>query len=375
MSGEPEIPELPCPDLPEERWVERLLTRAGTALDAAMLRGMQMVVDAMLMPGPEALPLLRDSAEAVLGTELQKDPRRFFEFEGGDPTPQSERSRFRRSLDRGVVLAREFATRYRPHGAEEREAKGAPGSGDRILVEHWMHEGGHPAGTIVCLHGFTMGHPRIDAIALFARKWFQNGLDVALVTLPHHGARKPSHARFSGEHFAVPHVARLSEAVRQAIYEIRLVTTWLRETTGAPVGMLGLSLGGYLSSLMAGLYDDLDFVIPMGPPVCIGDLAWRFLARSRYYARGLPPGFSQTELRTLFRIHSPLAHPLRLPRERLLIIAGRGDRIVPPEHPYALWCHWGEPEIHWFSGSHLAPFRRQRIVGAIVEHLERLDIL
>ena len=51
------------------------------------------------------------------------------------------------------------------------------------------------------------------------------------------------------------------------------------------------------------------------------------------------------------------------------------DELPPPEHPTALWRHWGEPAIHWFSGSHLAPFGRGRIVRAIVSHLESLDIL
>ncbi|HME70688.1 MAG TPA: alpha/beta hydrolase, partial [Myxococcota bacterium] len=64
-----------------------------------------------------------------------------------------------------------------------------------------------------------------------------------------------------------------------------------------------------------------------------------------------------------------------VPRERALIVAGRGDRIVPPEHPHALWEHWGRPSIHWFSGGHLTPFGRGRIVEAIDLHLERLGVL
>ncbi|NNL68236.1 MAG: hypothetical protein HKP30_18450, partial [Myxococcales bacterium] len=177
--------------------------------------------------------------------------------------------------------------------------------------------------------------------------------------------------------FAVPHVARLAEAVRRAIHEIRAVTLWLREGTGDPVGLLGLSLGGYLTALSAGLYDDLDFAIPMVPPVCIGDLAWHFHRQSRK-TRGAgadAPAFAYDELRRGYRIHSPLAHALRIPRERVLIVAGRGDRIVPPEHPHALWRHFGSPAIHWFSGGHLAPFGRPGIARAIRQHLRSLDLV
>jgi hypothetical protein len=49
--------------------------------------------------------------------------------------------------------------------------------------------------------------------------------------------------------------------------------------------------------------------------------------------------------------------------------------VVPPEHPSALWQHWDRPAIHWYGGSHLAPFGRSRIVRAIEQHLQRLDIL
>ena len=82
-----------------------------------------------------------------------------------------------------------------------------------ILVDHWVHEPGRPRGTVLALHGFTMGHPRIDAAVLLANHWYRRGLDVALLTLPHHGRRTPVGARFSGEHFAVPHVARLSASM------------------------------------------------------------------------------------------------------------------------------------------------------------------
>lgn len=110
-------------------------------------------------------------------------------------------------------------------------------------------------------------------------------------------------------------------------------------------------------------------------PVCMGDLAYRFLSRSRA-ARALSrSGFSHEEMRSSFWIHSPLAHLLRTPRERMLIVAGRGDQIVPASHSFALWRHWNEPGIHWFAGRHIAPFGRSAVVGAIDQHLRRLGIL
>lgn len=363
--------ELAAPILPPEAWSGWLWTRLGTALDQAVLEAMRRVVDAALMPAADELPALRAAAAPFTAGALWEEPRRYFAFLDEPADAVVSETRYRRRWRDGIVIGRRFAGRYRPYAAHRTVDRHA----DAIVVEHWMHEREPPRGTVLALHGFSMGRPRIDALALFATQWFRRGLDVALLTLPYHGARTPPEARFSGERFVEPDPAAFNEAVRRAVYDVAVVRSWLRDQTGLPVGLLGLSLGGYVTSLLAGLCDDLDFVMPMVPPVCIGDLAWRFFASSRRHRNDAAPAYARDELRAMYRVHSPLTFPLRVPKERVLIIAGRGDRIVPPEHPHALWQHWGEPRIHWFSGSHLAPFGREGIVAAAADHLARLGIL
>lgn len=362
------LAELPQAEVPHEAWFARPLTGFGTAVDATVLRAMQLVVERALIPDPEDVDALRQSAQTLLAPGLQAEPRRFFPFLDEPPHRLRVQSRERRRIRGGAIFSRRIESHYIPHSPE------IAGSLGPIQVDHWVHRPGRPRATMLLLHGFTMGNPRLDAFLLLASHWFQGGLDVALLTLPHHGARTPPGARFSGERFAVPHVARLSEAVREAIYDIRQVVHWLREQGGAPVGVLGLSLGGYLAALSAGLCDDLDFAIPIAPPACIGDLAWRFFTQTHHHRAGGKSALSHPELRRSFRLHSPLAHPLRIPKQRVMIAAGRGDRIVPPEHPAALWRHWGEPRIHWFSGGHLTPFGRARVARAVLDHLQSVGI-
>lgn len=369
VAADAPLPDLPLVELEREPLGGRVLTGIGAAVDASLLRAMQLVVERALIPDPENVRRVRDSARALLEPELQRDPARFFDHPESTGEAGAFRSRVLRRVRGGRVRECRMVSGYQPRLAVENAAERSD-----VVFEHWRRDG-DTRGTILLLHGFTMGRPRFDAFALFANAWYRSGLDVALLTLPYHGVRRPRGARFSGEHFASPDVARLSEAVREAIFEISLVTRWLREQSGRPVGLLGLSLGGYLTALAASLLDDLDFAIPMAAPACIGDLAWGFFEQTRYAREGGAATLSREELRRSFRVHSPLAHTLRLPKERVLVVGGRGDRIVPPRHPAALWSHWGEPAIHWFSGSHLAPFGRGGIVRAVTKHLASLGIL
>jgi pimeloyl-ACP methyl ester carboxylesterase len=318
---------------------------------------MQLVVDRLLMPAPEDLARIRQSAEPFLGALSDAETGSIFD---GEPRPHrpSGSEAYLGPLDDGIRMSRRIEW----------------SSSDPMHVEHWIHSPGAPRGTVIAVHGFAMGYPWLDAQALFAREWFRQGLDVALYILPRHGARAPEESRFPGDGFAAADVGVMNRSLRQAVHELGHLIETLRSESGLPVGVIGLSLGGTLAALLAARDAELDFVVPIAPPVCLGDLAWRFFQRSR--SRDLDASaFSYDELRACFRLYSPLFHPLRLPRERVMLVAGRGDRIVPPEHPEALWRHWGEPAIHWFSGSHLVPFGRRGVCEAITGHLRGLGIL
>jgi pimeloyl-ACP methyl ester carboxylesterase len=167
----------------------------------------------------------------------------------------------------------------------------------------------------------------------------------------------------------------LAEAVRRAVHEIFEIKAWLRAQDDRPVGLVGMSLGGYLASLCAGLSGDFDFLIPLVPPACMGDLAWRVYRDTGHHRAGPDEILNEDNMRAAFHIHSPLAHPRKIDAERILIVAGAGDRIVPPEHPTALWEHWDRPRIHWLRGSHISPVANRDLMPLVSRHLRALGIL
>ena len=369
------IPKLRRVSVPRQSGKDALVSSLAALLDRSLMRTVTFVVEKRILPRDVDLDMLRDSIHVMLDANLIDKPQQFFHFvqkleSGNAASLASLHTRERRRIKGGKIYRRRLKSVYRhyPHLP-------LPGSADAIQFEHWVHEPDAEIGSVIVLHGFAMGWPVIDAMAMSASQWFARGFNVILLTLPDHGPRRAPGTLFSGQSFTVPHAVHLASAVRRAMHEIFELKRWLRGQSEHPVGVVGMSLGGYLASLCAGLSDDFDFLIPLVPPACIGDLAWRVYRDTGHHRAGLDETLTEENMRAAFYIHSPLAHPRKIARERILIAAGVGDRIVPPEHPSALWEHWDRPKIHWFRGSHLAPVASRSLMRVVTQHLQKLDIL
>lgn len=378
MSPE-DIPRLRKASVPKQSRPDALVTSLAALVDRSLMRTVTFVVEKRILPRDVDLEMLRESIRDMLEADLLDNPGDFFHFvseleSGEQPGAARLYTERKRPIRGGNILRRRLGSRY-AHYAPMAGSASPPKKPDAILFEHWVHTPGSALGTVIVLHGFAMGWSVIDAVAMSASEWFGRGFDVVLLTLPDHGPRRPEGAIFSGQSYTVPHAVHLATAVRQAIHEIFELKAWLRENGDQHVGLVGMSLGGYLASLCAGLSDDFDFLVPLVPPACMGDLAWRVYRDTGHHRAGLDTMLTEDNMRAAFYIHSPLAHPRKIDRNRILIVAGAGDRIVPPEHPSALWEHWDRPQIHWLRGSHMAPVASGSLMRVITRHLRQLDIL
>jgi dienelactone hydrolase len=356
---------IPVEPVPAAGWGELALTHIGAALDRAMLTGMRLAFAEVLCPVDSIA--FEETAEPYLDAALQREPRRFFSFlDAAAPTPRA-RTLERRTISGGLIAEREIATEYVPWHASECWPECPENA--RIPLQHWRHRAGDARAVIIALHGFTMGRPWIDGRILMAAQWFRRGYDVVMPVLPFHGVRAPCTTRYSGEAFGSWDVRRLNEAVRQAIYDIDIVRRWLAAESQLPVGLVGLSLGGYLTALMAGLRHDLAFAVPVAAPSSLAWLPHRLFGLAATTVR---PPVAADVLDAAYRVHCPLSFPLAIPRERAFIVGGTGDGVVPREQVEALWHHWGEPAVHWFNGGHTTPFGRARVTALIDEHLRTI---
>jgi len=242
---------------------------------------------------------------------------------------------------------------------------------NRTVHSRWRRhrEGGRPV--VLVLHGFAADIYAMNEWLLALPAFYALGCDLLLMTLPFHGTRRAKGEPFSGYGFFAGGPSRINEAVAQSVQDARVLVRWLLDERGAPaVGVTGVSLGGLVASQLAAAEPRLSFAIPNVPVATLADLVmeWEPMGTvlRRLATRG---GWSLAEARQHLAPSSPLTWDPVLPKDRLFVIGGAGDRLAPPKHARLLWEHWRRPRLHWFPGSHLLHFDRGRYLEEMARFL------
>lgn len=330
----------------------------GHALaDEAVIAGFRV----MKAPSP-ASALVRAEAEAAAALDLYDD-RGFL----GDPAsfhpkpPTIDGLTVRPATSRKLRYERlSFESHYEPFEGEPGRDRWLSYAANR-RARAWVLRHPEPRPWLVCVHGTSMGKPNLD-LMLFRARWLHEdlGLNLVFPVLPLHGPRGeglPAHAAFPGED-----VMDNVHGIAQSVWDVRRLVAWAREQGGTPVGITGVSLGGFVTALVAGLESDLACALLGVPAVDLIDLIDHHSTRGRdaQYLRVLELA------RQVGTVVSPLSVTPQLAWERRFIYAGLADRLAHPRHQVGrLWEHWGRPEVLWYKGGHVA-FARSKPVGRFV---------
>ena len=293
------------------------------------------------------------------------------------PSTRVERRATKRGFqpDDGTVEDLRFESPFVPIHPELRASWRRHPANRVAHARYWRHAG-EPRPTIVLIHGYYADGYWFNERYFDLRRIYEMGCDVALFTLPFHGPRRGRGSFFSGHQFFAGGLSRINEAFAQAVMDFRVLLTHLLERGAPRVGVTGISLGGYTTALLAAVEPRLAFAIPNVPVVSLPDLTleWRPIgtavrAGMRMFRTNL------SDVRLITAGHCPLSYAPVLPRERLMIIGGVGDRLAPPKHARLLWEHWDRPRIHWFPGSHILHVRRARYLDEIEAFFESIGFL
>lgn len=262
-----------------------------------------------------------------------------------------------RVLDQIGPLARvDFSQRYLAHRDNH-----------TAVARHYRHHDG-PRPTIVLLHGFMGGYFPLEQRVLLADRFFAGGMDVVLSTLPLHGARRDRTRGLRPPRFPGSDPRYTVEGFRQAVYDQQALLSYLADGQNTPLGLSGMSLGGYTAALMATLDERLSFALLRVPLGCIADFALR---TGRMVGS---PGEQEAQATALRRVHapvSPLARTPTLAGERIHVVTGAADQVTGPCQSARLVQHFGAHESA-FEGGHVLQYDYARALKPFFAMLQRL---
>ena len=339
------------------------------------------------MVGTTAIPfgfnpaeLRRSVRDAELYAEVAEagDRNRFFHQPPAGVRMQVEKGRWfpRFEPEDGICEVLRFDSPFQPVHPNQHKSYLRHDANRTAYARLTRHRDG-PRPTIIAIHGFTAEGYLINEW-FFALPWFYRmGCDVVLFTLPFHGPRQTRFSPFSGHGFFAGGTSRFNEAVAQSVFDFRTLLHWLQHEQGVEqVGVTGLSLGGFISAMLASVEAKLAFALPNVPIISVADLVLEWqplgaLMRAALAASNLSPA----DARRLVAVSCPLTYQPVLPPERLMIVGGAGDRLAPPKHSKLLWDHWQRSRMYWFPGSHSIHLDRGKYLTEMARFMISLGFL
>ncbi len=265
-----------------------------------------------------------------------------------------------KALRDGAVTDLAWSSDYEPVAESVRERFGRYRANQMVSVRVSLHE--QPRPMVVAIHGYLGGNYTLEQRAFGVPWLYKLGLDVALFTLPFHGVRQDP-TRSGPPPFPSNDPRMTVEGFGQAVADLTDLIAHMRRTRRQPVGVMGMSLGGYTTSLVATAVDDLAFAVPMIPLASMADFA---RDQGRLGANEVQQRAQHLAVEDAHRIVSPLARPPKVAPDRVLVIAAEADRITPVAHARRLASHFRAPLVTW-QGGHLLQVGRRDAFKRLAE--------
>lgn len=236
-----------------------------------------------------------------------------------------------------------------------------------IVLQH----PGHSRPWMMCIHGGGMGDDMMNLIGMQAAKFHRDhGLNVVLPVLPLHGPRRIG--KMNGVGLIGDYLTNTVFGLSQTAWDLRQILAWVRTQGDPKIGLYGISLGGYTTTLVSSLESGLACAVAGIPANQLAPMILQ-LSEPRVAAGLAERGIGLAEIERLFKVISPLAMSPKLDIEKRYIFAGIADRMVPASHVAELWRHWQKPRIEWYQGSHVSwlweKLAQDLIDEAVREHL------
>lgn len=209
-----------------------------------------------------------------------------------------------------------------------------------------------------------------------ARGLASQGVAALYMPMAYYNARRPKGDAYLRWFDQDP--TRAVDPVRQTVMDIRRAKAILGgrpEVDADRIGITGVSLGGIMTSIAAGVDGGFNRVVPILAGGDLADLIFHAPETRKVREQLVAKGIDQQKLAPMMAPIEPLNFASRIdPRRCLLINAGR-DEVIPKNCTTELWQAMGKPTLLWVpSGHYSAAWYLPTIKQTAIDFLKGLPI-
>jgi hypothetical protein len=352
---------------PEIPWAWPSADLVGSVLFEQVLKA---TMPAMFAPNDEgSLAAVRaevDRTIELLDAHGWLDDPRGFHREPGPP----EDPRVQKAFHYGICYEKlSFTSGYdSPEGSARADERWAAPP-NRTAHAYVLRRRG-PRPWLIIQHGYGGG--QIAEFMMMGALYFHRrlGVNVMGTIAPYHHQRRV--LRRGGMGMTSFDYVRNLHSYGQATWDIRRAMSWAEQQGATSISLYGVSMGGYIASLVAGVEPRLRTVIA-GIPAIDMAAAIRRRTPTNQWPDLQRNGMFGEVLDTIHRPISPLTFPALVPREQRFVYGAVGDRITTPKDAYLLWNHWERPSVLWFKGTHVTAIMSNQVRAFVTRALAKAD--
>jgi alpha/beta hydrolase fold len=202
------------------------------------------------------------------------------------------------------------------------------GDGRNSVARAQIFESGHRRRAVVLLPYWNAAR---EACQPFGTLLARCGVTCVQLSLPYHDERQTIGVGFARE-LACENLGLTIRSNRQAVLDARACLTWLEREGYQRIGIIGVSIGASIASIVAALDERVRAAALLLMADDFADVVWTGSA-TRHVRQSLERRFTRDEVRSAWSIISPASHAVRLSArlDRLLIVSAERDTVFLPE--------------------------------------------
>lgn len=224
---------------------------------------------------------------------------------------------------------------------------------NRIPAEYYVPRSASPRAKVPAAVVLDIMDGSAILPRVMARAAAQHGLAALYLPMPCYNDRRPQ----GDDHQRVlrDDPARAADGLRQTVMDVRRaksILVSLPEVDATHIGLTGISLGGIMTALAAGVDGEFDRVVPILSGGDVAAIIFHAHETRKLRAMMVEKGMDQAAAAEALAPVEPLTFAPRIGPDRCLMINADKDEVIPKATTLTLQKAMGGTQIVWLPAGH-----------------------